>query len=168
MKWPIVAIVTLSSFSVAVLKPEWLAKNTFLASLVSYELVSILIVILTVTMASVANIHLALGRLKKSLADKGVDIGEQISGARRELSENAWYLFGSFCILLVDLLFKGSLEPESIFWIAMTHAIAIVILTVNLAILYDIYISVYMLTSLDEPPHPGQSGDGSEIGDGHG
>ncbi|TPI85234.1 hypothetical protein [Mesorhizobium sp. B2-8-9] len=82
MKWPIVAIVTLSSFSVAVLKPEWLAKNTFLANLVSYELVSILIVILTVTMGFSCK-HSSFVRQAKKVID-GQGSGHQQTDSWRQ------------------------------------------------------------------------------------
>ena len=163
MKWFIVALVALTSALTSAVCPEFLGENTFLEELVSHELVSILVVILTVTMASVANIHLALGRFEKSMSEQGIDVKNLIADARMELSENAWYIFGSFCVLIVVLILKGS--TESIFWISAYHSVALVIIALNLAILYDIYKSVYLLVSMDAPSHNGQHGDdGSEIG----
>jgi len=166
MKWLALTVVAILTFVATGLEPELLARNKFLDALVSHELVSILVVVLTVTMASVANVHLALGRLKKSLLQRGLDISKEIAEARTELSENAWYLFGSFCLLIVTLIIKGSVVSD--FWLSAAHSVALVILAFNLAVLYDIYVSVYMLTALDEPAHPGQSGeDGSELNSDH-
>lgn len=168
MKWLAVAIVALILFVAVIAAPDLLATNAFINELASHELVSVLVVILTVTMASVANIHLALGRLKKKFKENGNNIDGLVKEARKELSENAWYLFGAFCILIIVLVIKGSAATPSV--IAICHAIALLILTLNLVILYDIYKSVYLLTSLDEPAHPGQAGDdGSDVrGDHHG
>jgi hypothetical protein len=166
MKWISVAGVALVTFVMTLAKPELLGINKFIDQLVSHELVAILVVILTVTMASVANIHLALGRLNKSLRVNNINIDGKIADARTELSENAWYLFYSFIILIGVLIAKG--WASTVFWVSACHSVALIILALNMAILYDIYISVYMLTSLDEPPHPGQSGeDGSQVGGNH-
>lgn len=166
MKWLSVGAVVLVTFVMTMANPDLLGSNKFIVELASHELVSILVVILTVTMASVANIHLALGRLNKRLTSNNIDISQQISGAREELSENAWYMFGSFIVLIFVLILKS--WAESLFWISACHSIVLIILALNMAILFDIYKSVYMLASLDEPPHPGQSGeDGSEVGGNH-
>lgn len=166
MKWMSIFLVAISAFISTMARPELLAENDFLKAIASHEIVSILVVILTVTMASVANIHLALGRLKNTMADAGKDISDQIADARVELSDNAWYLFGAFCLLIIVLLFKGWVS--NIYYISAFNGIILTIIALNLAILFDIYSSVYLLTSLDNPPHPGQNGnDGSEVsGDG--
>ncbi|PWE52292.1 hypothetical protein DEM27_31625 [Metarhizobium album] len=161
MKWLILLAVTFSVILATCVNPELLAKNTFLQGLVTHELLSILVVLLTITMASVANIHLALGRLKNNLKASGVDLTANIIRARGELSRNAWSMFASFCVLLVVLFVKGGVV--SAIWISACHAAAIIIVTFNLLVLYDIYISIFMLTSLDVSPHSGQQGeDGSE------
>ncbi|MFK8034356.1 MAG: hypothetical protein AB8B94_09455 [Hyphomicrobiales bacterium] len=145
------------------LRPELLAKNSFLNSIASHEILGILIVILTVTMASIGNIHLSLGRIRGKLAERGKDISAEISLARTELSENAWYLFGAFCIMIVALVVKGS--TQIIFWVSAVHSLVLIVLVLNLAILYDIYRSVFMLSALDDIIYPGQSGDdGSDAG----
>jgi hypothetical protein len=162
MKWLVFTAVTFASVITTCVNPKLLSENTFLTELVSHEILSMLVVLLTITMASVANIHLALGKLKNSLLAKGVDITPNIQRARGQLSRNAWSMFASFCVLLVVLLIKGHVTTE--FWIAACHAAAIIIVSFNLLILYDIYISTFMLTSLDTSPHDGQRGeDGSEI-----
>lgn len=163
MKWSALTIVTLLTTVVTFLRPEFLAENRFLNSIASHEIVGILIVILTVTMASIGNIHLTLGRIRGKFAEKGKDISTDISLARTELSENAWYLFGAFCILIIALIVKGS--TQIVFWISAVHSLVLIVLVLNLAILYDIYRSVFMLSALDDIIYPGQSGDyGSDAG----
>ncbi|WP_312419767.1 hypothetical protein [Shinella sp.] len=157
MKYFVLSLVTLCVVIATSVRPELLASNTFLQGIVSHEIVSILIVLLTITLASVANIHLALGRLKATLAAKGIDITPNIVRARSELSRNAWGMFSSFCLLLVVLVVRGAVI--SVFWISACHAAVIVIVTFNLLVLYDIYASIFMLTSLDVSPHAGQQGD---------
>ena len=65
----LVAFILFCSVS-TVVKPEFLANNVFLVEFVNQELLALLAVILAITFASVANIHLALNRivLQKQLA----------------------------------------------------------------------------------------------------
>lgn len=161
MKWIAVLLAALLCFVVSFYDPAIIGTNAFINAMVSYELVSILVVILTVTLASVANIHLALGRVKRQLAEQGKDITPQVRVARRELSENAWVLFGAFCLLWVVLFVKGE-TAQNVVWLTVCHSFAIMIVVISLAILYDIYRSVYRLTELDFPAHSGQSDDGAE------
>lgn len=165
MKWITVLISVLASFLLTMINPKILAENTFLNEIASHEIVSILVVLLTVTMASIANIHLTLSRLNSELRARGVSVDGEIQSARKELTSNAWSLFGLFCVLLVLLLIKGGVS--SLFWLSIVHGGVIVIVVVNLVILYDLYTSVYELTSLDIGAriYPSETGDdGSEIG----
>jgi len=145
MKWFIIWCVTVSSFISTCLYPTFLTENSFLEKLASPEILSILIVVLTVTLASAANIHLALGRIEKLYLRKGRDVKNQIAEARRELSVNVWHLFGSFCAMLICLLIKG--YARNVHVLAGCNSAAIIVITMNLAILYDIYASLYLLAS---------------------
>lgn len=163
MKWPMILISLLSLIVLTAYDPRILSDNRFLTSIISHEILPILVVILTVTMASVANIHLAMGRMKSSLLAKGVDISAEIADARREVSENAWVLFGSFCICVIVLFIKGAIEDSEYTYISICNSAVILVFVLNLVILYDIYGSIYALTSLDEPAvHNGQANDGAE------
>lgn len=165
MKWVVVTLAVFCCFVSTFSEPKLLAENTFMIELTTHEIVSILVVFLTVTMASIANIHLSLSRLKSELSARGADVDDEIAGARNELSSNAWTLFGLFCVLLILLLVKGGIEDT--FWMSAIHGGVIIIIVLNLVILYDLYSSVYDLTSLDLPPiiHPGENGeDIPEIG----
>lgn len=161
MKWIILTFFVLSTVIITFASPEVLANNKFLDEIVSHELVAILIVILTVTMASVANIHLSLGRIRIRLLEKGLDIKNDISLARSELSENAWYIFYAFCMLLVSLFIKSHFS--NVYVNSLVNSFGVVVFIFNMLVMYDIYKSVYLLSSLDDLLYTSPSAKDNEI-----
>jgi hypothetical protein len=80
-----------------VCNPEFLAKNSFLESFVTHEILGILAVIMTVTFASVANIHFYITRIVGKAYGADLNKGQRKADApRSELNTNAWLLFWCF------------------------------------------------------------------------
>lgn len=135
--------------AMTVCEPAWLAENTFLDALMSHELVALLVVILTITFASVANIHLAISRMVRQMPDPQAAAGAA-NGVRREINSNAWTIFVAFLGALGALVVKGAWN-EQVHVVAASHAVGLTILLLNVLILHDIYRSIFALAEASGP-----------------
>src|SRR5690606_20238008 len=115
---------------------------------ISHEAVAVLIVILTITLASVANIHLALSRINRNLLRIGVTATVEIRAARRELNQNAWTLFWAFIACGGLLLIKGQWTSDLTI-LSFVHGGVLVIFAINLLALHDIYSAIYRLVTFE-------------------
>ncbi|TMM45343.1 hypothetical protein [Qipengyuania marisflavi] len=137
---------------VTIVAPEPLAGNKFLDGFVSHEIMAFLIVILTITFASVANIHLSVSRLQGSIrsAKARVELDKSFATPlRSETRSSAYLLFWAFCLCAVALLVKGQF-PENDYVKSSVHSIAIVVVVTNAIVLYDIYKTVFALVAQPE------------------
>lgn len=142
--------------AVVIAFPEWLSGNEFLKSAIYIDLLSLLVVILTITFASVANIHLTLNRL---LEGAKPSVNMAAAEVRTEIDSNAWVLFGAFVICVIAMLFGGAMAENST-GKAIAFAICLLVLLLNFLVLNDIYQSIFALTSLDLPQrHKSQADD---------
>jgi hypothetical protein len=121
-------------------KPQWLADNNFLKEFISSEIVAVLIVILTITFASVANIQFALNRIEYRL---GKEIKSKIVDIRGELNSDAWIIFWGFIVCISALVLKGAFE--NIHVQALANAIALIVLLLNVLVMHAIYRSLFAL-----------------------
>jgi len=151
IRWVILIALAVVVAVLTIAAPSVLAKNTFLDAFVSHEILALLIVILTITLASVGNIHLTITRLVNRFENKAE--GElQATPARNELNSNAWSLLWAFCVCLVALLIKGGFSDEP-YLVSLMNGAAVVILVYNLLVLYDIYTTVFDLVKQDGTAH---------------
>ena len=68
-------------------EPTFLAKNNFLQQFVNHEILALLAIILAITFASMANIHLALNRIVMRAFGRRRALGQRSSEAvRREIN----------------------------------------------------------------------------------
>lgn len=139
--------------SVVVAHPDWLSKNTLLATMMTHELISILVVILTVTLASVANIHLAITRMTMSSQGDRDVVRLVASEVRKEINDNAWTIFWSFVAAILVLIWKGAF-PNNEFIVAACHAIGLIVVMLNVLVLHDLYRATFKLAAAD-PSGPG-------------
>lgn len=145
---------TLTAFA-----PQFLACNEFLKGFVTYEIMSFLIVIVTITFASVANIHLSINKTQASVNDaaKRQHLEDNFAAPlREETSSSAWLLFWGLVICAICLFIKGQF-PTNSYVVSGVHGIAVLILIMNAVVLYDIYSTVFGLVGLD-------NGDGQNSG----
>lgn len=143
----ITAIFAMMFFSMTMFDPNILASNTFLDKFVGAELIALLSLILTITLASVANIHLALNRIIK---DNFKDVKAGYAAAmpvRREINSNAWLLFVLFIFSVAAIVMHGWFS-ENIYLESFVYGIELIVLVLNICVLYDIYRSVYELVEI--------------------
>ncbi|MRN67531.1 hypothetical protein [Brucella sp. 10RB9213] len=118
---------------------------------------------MTVTLASAANIHLALSRFLRKMHQIGVDLDGQIEGAKQELNGNISLMFISFVFSITAIFLKGALSDNYIYGYAFLNSFVFLMFVLFIAIIYDVYTSIYELVSLEEiEVFGGQSIDGTE------
>lgn len=142
--------------AIVVCRPEWLASNTFVQDFVGPDLLSLLVVILTITFASVANIHLSLNRFQATATPSRKQAIEDIRG---EINDNAWLIFSAFIVCVVSLLAKGALTDP--IGVAATDAICLLALLVNALVMHDLYHAIFALASAGVAQTPGAGNDGN-------
>jgi small basic protein len=157
----VIAIVALFALGtvlgvLTICQPGALANNTFLGSFVSHEIMAFLIVVLTITFASVANIHLQITNMVRSLsapeAQRRVET-ELAAPLRREINSSSWLLFWAFVVCALALVLKGQF-PENAYVVSFVHATAIVVTTINAIVLYDIHQTIFALAPALTPGTP--------------
>ena len=132
--------------------PAPLAQNEFLDDFVSHEIMAFLIVVLTITFASVANIHLAVSRMQGGIKNDQFRASLERDFAtplKRETRSSAYLLFWAFCICAIALVIKGQF-PTIAYVKSAVHSIAVVVVVINAMVLYDIYQTVFALVSQPE------------------
>lgn len=130
--------------------PQVLAKNVFLQGFVTYEIMSFLIVIVTITFASVANVHLSINKTQSAIADaaKRKELEDSFAKPLRDdTASSAWLLFWGLVIVGVALGVKGQF-PDSLYVVSGVNGVAVLVLVMNAAVLYDIYATVFALVGL--------------------
>lgn len=153
--------------SISACRPAVLGDNAFLSAFVSHELLAMLVVMITITFASVANIHLSINRVIAATFSDNPAKGEaSAKPLRSELNQNAWLLFALFPFEVVVLFVKGALpkEPTAL---ALTHGVSLVVLLASVLILYDIYRVAFALVASEPKLTPAApSAQASTVGDG--
>jgi len=133
--------------SATLCKPTLFADNIFLGAFITHELLAILAVIVTVTFASVANVHLTINRIIARAYSNDISAGQLSARATRlELNQNAWTLFGSLVFSILILFIKGSF-PKDINVLSITNGLGLGVLLLSVLILYDIYRVVFVLVN---------------------
>jgi hypothetical protein len=130
-------------------RPDFLASNSFLEKFVGSELLSLLAVILAITFASVANIHLALNQIVARVYAKNIEHGQVVArGIRGEINSNAWLLFYAFLICTAALFVKA-LFTDNAYVHSATNGVALGTLLINILVFHDIYCTVFELAASD-------------------
>jgi len=124
--------------------PEVMATNTFLSAFVTHEILGLLIVVLTITLASVANVHLTITRIIRDKFPVEAEGRAAAAPARREINSNAWSLFWAFGVCVILLLVKGS-NPGQIYVLSLANGLALLVLLFNGLVMYDIYQTIFDL-----------------------
>jgi hypothetical protein len=135
------------SGSLSAARPDILANNGFLRQLMGPDLVSVLVVALTITFASVANVHLSISRIIAS-APKPEDAKVAARPVRAQLNSNAWTIFWAFLVALIGLFVYGATKNEMAQSFAMSVCLTVVLL--NGLVMHDIYRSIFILVANEE------------------
>jgi len=134
--------------SLAVSRPSALAENKFLDELMSPDLVAVLVIVLTITFASVANVHLSISRLVARATNR-MAAERAASAARKELNSNAWTIFWAFLVALIALFVNGEF-PRSEMVDALTTAVCMTVILLNGLVMHDIYRSIFLLVANEQ------------------
>jgi hypothetical protein len=81
--------------------PSLMANNKFLQAFVTHEILSLLAVVMTITFASVANIHLTIDRTQASILDpkKRKRLQDEVAQPlKNETRSSAWLLFWALAL----------------------------------------------------------------------
>lgn len=133
--------------SSTVCMPTLLGNNVFLEGFVTHEILGLMSVILTVTLASVANIHLALNRIVLAKFSKKIEMVEAAKAVKKELSDNAWYIFWGFSVVGTMLIVKGG--SSNIYLHSFVNGASTWVLLLYIFCMYDIYRVVFGMTQLE-------------------
>lgn len=119
--------------------PVWLSdRNTFLKEFMNHELLAVLGVIVTITLASAANLHLEFNRLEDAF-------GEAFPEARSATKGYAYLLIALFVMALALVVLKPiiacSLHAQAVF-----NGAGIVIIALNILALLDLTIAVFEIS----------------------
>ena len=130
-----------------VYRPEFFAKNGFIDLLVSHEVLALLGVILTITFASVANIHLALNQVIARVYRKDIQKGQaKAQAVRDDINSNAWLMFWAFIICIGLLILKGEMA-SNVFWRSALNGLVLGTVLVTVLVMYDIHRTVFLLAA---------------------
>jgi hypothetical protein len=128
-------------------KPQLIGNNVFISGFVGYELLSLLAIILTVTLASVANIHVTLSKILVNKFDKR-EMKLAAQAIRKEINDDALYLVLGFISIIIVVVFKGY-PVTNIFALSAINSFGIWVLFLFILSMYDIYRVVYGLSEFD-------------------
>ena len=109
-------------------------RNRFLANFVNHEILNVYGVLVAITLANAAQVHLTLNRLEERRNRVYFDV------VRRELQQDAFALVTTFCIAVVLLVMKGNVDHEPS--IAAINASALWILLIQIVLTWDVFAAV--------------------------
>ena len=134
--------------SIIVCRPHWLSENEFLKGFVNHEVIALMTVILTVTLASVANIHIALNKIVTRRFSGNAQLIKSANEVKKEITDNAWYIFWGFALTIIVLLVKG-LNTNDELIVAIANGIVIWTFSLFIFCMYDIYKVTFGIIDLE-------------------
>ncbi|MEN2787949.1 hypothetical protein ACFOKI_16350 [Sphingomonas qilianensis] len=142
--WGILIALTAMLAAASAYQPYYITDkgNTFFAGFVTWELLSFLGVIVTITLASAASLHLELNKLQEATR-------ESFGEARAAVRMCAYSLLILFAIAFVVVMVKPTVEGPH--WNAALNSVAVLIVIFNLAILADLTMAVFCIPALEKP-----------------
>jgi len=111
--WSYIAVVVTLHSLVAILVPGSIAANAFLQSFLPHEYLETLIVLVTITLASIVNIHVKLTVMTQASGAQSPD-EPQVASMRRKANSVARFLMVITLAAVSILIVDGSLPQESL------------------------------------------------------
>jgi uridylate kinase len=142
--WILLIVTTIALATASLFRPFFLSDegNNFLKGFTEHEFLPVLGVIVTITLASAASLHLEINKLEDA-------VGEQFGEARAAIRLSAYSLIGALAAAGVLVMAKGTAEPTQT-TTAFFNSGAILILFFNIAILADLTAAVFGIPPLRE------------------
>jgi hypothetical protein len=119
-------------------------RNTFLAGFVNHEFLAFMGVIVTITLASAANIHLELNRYEESFHNVS------FTDTKRHVRHSAYALIGALVASLVVVVVKP-LGPATEAWQSGVNGMALTVILAGVMILIDLTQAAFGLEPLRRP-----------------
>ncbi|ODR94713.1 hypothetical protein AUC70_08905 [Methyloceanibacter stevinii] len=140
------------SVVLAAARPSWVSdSNKFLEAFVGSDFLNILGVILAITLASIANIHLEFNKIEERYQAIGLD------KSRDNLKKNAAWLIGLFCVGVLIVIVKPLVCGGEVA-AAVANMSALGVLLWQILILISLNRLVFAI-----PPHIQQQGSGGVV-----
>lgn len=141
-----------AAIAIIAARPDWLGDtNRFLRDFVNHEFVNVLGVTLAITLASAAQIHLALNRIEER-----VKVKDAFSETRRELHQDTYWLISYFVVGVVIVVVKPIIEGGTTMQAAF-NAAALFVLLLHVLVLVSLTQLVFAM-----PPVESNSADDRE------
>jgi hypothetical protein len=116
----------------SIMRPELLSdRNDFLHNFVNHELLALLGIIMTITLASAAALHLEFNKIEESYKHRG------LTKTRTNVHRGAYLLIILF-LFSVALVVAKPLLPSTSEWQSIVNGVAIVVVIVNALVLLDL------------------------------
>lgn len=127
----------------SICRPYYLSDtgNSFFKGFVTSEMLSFLGVVVTITLASAANLHLELNKLEERTA-------EHFSEARDAIRHSAYALLGLFALAFVAVMVKPAVAGNV--GSATVNSLAILIVLFSLAVLADLTMAVFRIPAMEQ------------------
>ncbi len=134
---------------VAFVRPEFISdRNGFLANFVNHELLNVLGVILAITLASAAQIHLTLNGIEERVSDENT-----FNRTRTGIRQSVYWLIGLFLFALLVVIAKP-VAATSDFLKALFNGTSVVVLVWNVLVLVSLTQAVFGIKPMiDEDDH---------------
>lgn len=120
-------------------------SNAFLMNFVNHEYLSFMGILVTITLASAANIHIELNRYDEVLGKSGFE------RTRSDLRHSAIALIVALCFSLATVIIKplGPATPE---WQATLNGFALLTIAFSILIVADLTMAAFDLRPLQKKP----------------
>lgn len=131
-----------SLMTMSVMSPSYLSDtNVFLKGFVTHELLGVLGVILAITLASAAQIHLTLNRIEEDYGQR------KFVKTRGNIKQAAHWLIALFATAVILLVVKSNI-PMSEVACAICNSIALLIIVGEMLILLDITELIFAIPAI--------------------
>lgn len=125
-----------------ILKPSILSdENDFLKGFINHEYLSFMGVLVTITLASAANIHIELNRYDEALGRSGFE------RTRANLRHSAFALIAALSLSLANVILKP-LGPVTAEWQAAMNGFALLTIAFSILIVADLTMAAFDLRPL--------------------
>jgi uncharacterized protein YacL len=130
--------------ALSICAPTILAKNSFLMGFINHEILGIMAVIMTISIASIATIHIWFNELEEKHQKR------VFGAARREINQSAFTFIGLFVAQLVCLFVRSiPIFENSDTAISVFNGISLLLLLCSVITLWDVMAVVRALTPAD-------------------
>jgi hypothetical protein len=137
-------------FCASISAPMFLAQNTFLKSFITHEILALISVILTVTLASVANIYLSINKVISTKFAANDQAKAAAARVKKEIKEDCYYIATGFCATAMLLLAKGAIDERNLFWLSLINGASMWVLVFCLLCMIDVYQVAFGVANMDD------------------